>query len=353
MSSGLEKLKKMREQLNAAAGGGGGGSRDTSVFPFWNIEVGGSASLRFLPDADTNNPFIWAEKIIFKWKFPDPRKAGASVEVQLPCQEMYDGFGTCAVLQQVRPLWKSDEELAKRLWPKKSYIYSGFARRSSWKEESPPDSPIRKFFINKKMHDFIKASILSDDPDTAFMASPDDYVQGRDFVVKKTKNGQWDDYSTSQWANNTSSLTDDEASAIEKYGLIDLKKSFPARPTPEAFTCMLDIFDAHVANQPWNPDWDVHFKAYDSRSRKDKDESGEDSPSMPKASPTGAAAAAIARIRGVAPESPRTEERSTEPTKVENAFESAGPASQQIGSGTAKADEVRERLKALRAKAQA
>lgn len=360
MNSSIDKLKKMREQLQASQGGGaGGGSRDNSVYPFWSIEVGGSATLRFLPDKNPDNLFMWAEKILFKWTFADPRKPGAKVQVSLPCQEMYDGFKTCAVMAELRPLWKQDEETARKFWPKKSYIYNGFVRRSTFNEQTTPDSPIRKFLINKKMHGFIRESILSDNPDTAFLHSPDDFVNGRDFVVQKTKNGVWDDYGTSRWANNSTPLTDAEIAAIEKHGLIDLKTAFPPRPSVEAFAVMPEILRAAIDGQPWNPDWDVHFKTYAENGNSRGNDGGDDSPALPAARPaTGNAAAAIDRIRGTT-SAPKEEVAADKPVtnvfeqaKVESAKEEAPASSQQGPAQTVKSDDVMARLRALREKSQ-
>jgi len=258
MTTGIERLKLMREKLaESAAGGGGGSSRDPSIYPFWNIKVGESCVLRFLPDKDENNPYPWVEKILFKWNFPDPRQPQRPVTVTMPCREMYDGPKTCPVMNELRPLWKSDEETAKRFWPKRSYVYSGFVRKSSWQENPAPENPIRKFFINKKMHGFIKETLLSTNEETMFQCSPDDFENGTNFVVKKTKDGQWDSYATSQWANQSSCLTNDEIAAIEKYGLIDLKTAFPQRPSDEAFAIQMTMLHAAMDGKEWDPAWDA------------------------------------------------------------------------------------------------
>jgi hypothetical protein len=300
MTTGIERLKLMREKLaESAAGGGGGSSRDPSIYPFWNIKVGESCVLRFLPDKDENNPYPWVEKILFKWNFPDPRQPQRPVTVTMPCREMYDGPKTCPVMNELRPLWKSDEETAKRFWPKRSYVYSGFVRKSSWQENPAPENPIRKFFINKKMHGFIKETLLSTNEETMFQCSPDDFENGTNFVVKKTKDGQWDSYATSQWANQSSCLTNDEIAAIEKYGLIDLKTAFPQRPSDEAFAIQMTMLHAAMDGKEWDPAWDVHFKAYGKDAARGDADDADDSPPMPvaKASPA-ATSAALQRIRG-------------------------------------------------------
>lgn len=344
MSNGLSKLAAMREKL-AASSAGGGGSKDPSIFPFWNIDVGKSCILRFVPDADEKNPYIWAEKILFKWTFSDPRNPHKPVTVTMPCKEMYDGPKTCAVMNVLRPMWKSDEDTARKYWPKRSYIYAGFVRKSDWPEQNPPENPLRKFLVNKKMHGFIKETLLSTDEATMFTHSPDDYENGTDFVVKKTKDGQWDSYSTSQWARSPSSLTDAEILAIEKYGLIDLKSGFPPRPSEEAFALQLDMLNAALDGKPWNPAWDATFKAYAKDGASGGDHDADDSPAIPVARANPAATSdALARIRGGSKPAP-VAKAEPEPESVPETKQAAKP--EQV-SGTA--SDVMSRLAAIKAK---
>lgn len=261
----IDKLKLMREKLAAQSGEkGGGGMGDGAAFPFWNVKVGSTVGLRFLPDKNQNNPFLWVEKQTFKWSFPDARNPQLRVEVNLPCKEMYDGPKSCQIVNELRQFYKTGREedaaIAKPFWPKKVYVYQGFVRNSSIQEDNVPENPIRIFMINKKVHTKIKESILSNDEQTAFKISPDDYHKGRDFVIKKTKQGKFDNYDQSQWAFSETSLTDDEFAAIEKFGLWDLSSRLPKRPSDEAFDVMHQILHAGLTGEPWNPAWDVHFK---------------------------------------------------------------------------------------------
>jgi thioredoxin reductase len=60
---------------------------DRSTYPHWNMEEGTIATVRFLPDADPNNPFFWVEKQVIKLTFNgvlgDPNSK--RVEVSVPC----------------------------------------------------------------------------------------------------------------------------------------------------------------------------------------------------------------------------------------------------------------------------
>lgn len=340
--SGLDKLRLMREKLNQQQVGGGG---DKAAYPFWNMANDASVSVRFLPDKNNDNPFMWIEKQTFKWKFADPRRPQASLTITLPCREMYDGPKSCPIVNEIRPMWKGDEEIAKVLWPKKSYIYQGFIRRSAIVEESKPENPIRILLINKEIHTFIRGSILSEDPEVRLDISPDDFENGRDFVIRKTKKGEWSNYSTSQWANNASSLTEEEIVAIEKHGLWDLNSRLPKRPSDEAFEVMYDMFQVAIRGGAWDPKWEVHFKPNQDRGpggpRAAEHEEVDDSPELPsKPVPHPSAANdALAKLRGAKPATPVVAEKPV--------FENT-PAPTQPAKPGENASSVLARLNALK-----
>ena len=42
---------------------------DTSIYPHWEMAPNATATLRFLPDGNTDNPFFWAERDVIKLYF--------------------------------------------------------------------------------------------------------------------------------------------------------------------------------------------------------------------------------------------------------------------------------------------
>lgn len=340
-ASAIDRLKHMREKLNQQGGGNRGG--DGAVFPFWEVKVGSSVGLRFLPDKNENNPFMWVEKQSFKWTFADPRNPQAKVSVTLPCKEMYDGPKSCPIVNELRPLYQTgnekDAEVARPYWPKKVFIYQGFVRNSQIQEQAVPENPIRIFMINKSVHTKIKESILSNDPQTAFEISPDDFKRGRDFVVKKTKQGRYDNYDQSMWAFVESSLTQDELASIEKFGLWDLSTRLPKRPTDEAFAVMYEMFHAAQAGDPWNPNWERFFKPRTGAASRDDDADDvvDDKPAPAPVQTT--ASDAVSRLKAVKPTTEHVEQHAPQ-----EPIAGAAP--------TVKADSkaVLDRLKSLRAK---
>ena len=42
---------------------------DTSIYPHWEMAPNATATLRFLPDGNTDNPFFWVERDVIKLYF--------------------------------------------------------------------------------------------------------------------------------------------------------------------------------------------------------------------------------------------------------------------------------------------
>ena len=237
---------------------------DNAIYPFWNIEEGKIASLRFLPDGNPNNPFFWVERQIIKLPFNGVEGSSnfKQVIVQVPCVEMYGE--NCPILAEVRP-WYKDETLkdqADKYWKKRSYIFQGLVRQNPLKEEDTPENPIRRFIISPSLFAMIKASLM--DPEIEEL--PTDYLRGLDFNVKKTAKGGKDayaDYSTSAWSRKESALTEAERDAIERFGLSDLADFLPKKPSEAELRVIKEMFEASVDGRPYDPNkWGAYYKPY-------------------------------------------------------------------------------------------
>jgi len=81
------------------------------------------------------------------------------VQVQVPCMEMYGE--SCSILSEVRGWFKDPklEDLGRKYWKKRSYIFQGFVKDDPIGEESTPTNPIRRFIIGPQIFQIIKRSI--------------------------------------------------------------------------------------------------------------------------------------------------------------------------------------------------
>ena len=108
--------------------GPGTGTGDNAIYTFWNIPENTTATLRFLPDGDTENTFFWRERQMIRLAFPGIKghDESRSVTVQVPCIEMWGD--ACPVHAEIRPWFKdtSMEDIARKYWKKRSYLFQGF-----------------------------------------------------------------------------------------------------------------------------------------------------------------------------------------------------------------------------------
>ena len=126
MASLAEIRAKLKEQ-EANTGGNRSSGGDNAIFPFWNMQEGQSATVRFLPDRDESNTFFWTERLMIKLPFSGIKGEPNSkpVQIQVPCMEMYGE--SCNILSEVRGWFKdaSLEDMGRKYWKKRSYVFQG------------------------------------------------------------------------------------------------------------------------------------------------------------------------------------------------------------------------------------
>lgn len=234
---------------------------DSAIYPFWNMAEGTSATVRFLPDGDGTNSFFWRERNLIKLPFTGVvgQNDTKEVQVQVPCMEMYEE--NCPILTEVRDWFKdkSLEDMGRKYWKKKSYIFQGFVRQNPLGDDKTPENPIRRFVISPQIFAIIKSSLM--DPEIEEL--PTDYLRGLDFKIVKTQKGGYADYSTSGWARKESSLTEAEQAAIDAHGLFNLKEFLPKKPSDAEKRIIREMFDASIAGRPYDPDkWGAYYKPW-------------------------------------------------------------------------------------------
>jgi hypothetical protein len=165
----------------------------------------------------------------------------------------------CPVLAEVRTWFKdpSLEEMGRKYWKKKSYLFQGFVRDNPMSDDQTPANPIRRLIISPQIFNLIKSALL--DPDLENL--PTDYQGGLDFTVTKTSKGGYADYSTSKWARKESALTQEEAEAIEKNGLYNLADFLPKKPSDVELKVIKEMFEASVDGQAYDAErWSNYYR---------------------------------------------------------------------------------------------
>ena len=252
MATLAEIRAKLKEQEAGASGNRTSGGGDNAIFPFWNMQEGQSSTLRFLPDGDDTNTFFWKERLMIKLPFAGVKGETDSrpVQVQIPCMEMYGE--SCEILNEVRGWFKdpSLEDMGRKYWKKRSYVFQGFVTENALNEESTPENPIRRFIIGPQIFQIIKQALM--DPDMEEL--PTDYTAGVDFRLNKTSKGGYADYSTSNWARRERPLTDAEMQAINTHGLFNMSDFLPKKPSEVEVKVMKEMFEASVDGEAYDMD---------------------------------------------------------------------------------------------------
>ena len=261
MASLAEIRARIAAQENKSTSGSTQKQSDNSIYPHWNMDEGTTATLRLLPDSDSNNPYFWVERQIIKLPFNgvkgDPNVK--RIEVQVPCVEMYGD--NCPILAEVRPWYKDEtlKEMANKYWKKRSYLFQGFVRQNPLGDDKTPANPIRRFIISPQIIPIVKAGLM--DPEIEEL--PTDFLRGLDFNIKKTSKGGYADYSTSNWARKESPLTEAEQAAIEAHGLFNLADFLPKKPGEAELRIIKEMFEASVDGQPYdNERWGAYYRPW-------------------------------------------------------------------------------------------
>ena len=261
----MATLAEIRAKLQANEGRKGGqrNQGDNTIFAHWNIPEGTTARVRFLPDANPKNTLFWVTREIIRLPFAGIKGQADSkpVVVQVPCMEMYGKDTPCPILAEVRPWFKtkdpSMEELGRKYWKKKSYLFQGFVHDNPLSDDKQPENPIRRFIISPQIYNLIETSVM--DPDME--KSPTDYESGLDFNIKKTSKGGYADYSTSSFSRKETALTAEEMDAIEQHGLYNLTDFLPKKPGDVELQVIKEMFEASVNGEAYDPDrWANYYK---------------------------------------------------------------------------------------------
>ena len=316
----MATLAEIRAKLQASSQQNGGSATggDNAIYPHWNIAEGTNATVRFLPDADPNNTYFWIERQIIKLPFAGVKGETNSkpITVQVPCMEMWNE--SCPILTEVRPWFddKSLEDMGRKYWKKRSYLFQGFVVDSKLQEDKTPENPIRRFIIGSQIFNIVKNALM----DSEIEELPTDYVRGLDFKITKTSKGGYADYSTSTWARRERALNEEELAAIKQYGLFNLKDFLPKKPGEVELKVMKEMFEASVDGEAFDMErWGQYFKPSGYNAPAGNKESKSAKPATPVATPT--------------PDE-------SEDTPVESSTASAPAKSDDGGSASARAQDI-------------
>ena len=176
----LQKFLKEREENK-------GGSRinyDSDIYPFWNMKVGETATVRILPDTDDENPFPFVEKLEHKLMIDGKLK-------NIPCPKMHgDACPICELSQEYYNA--DDEENGKHYYRNRMHLCKAVVISDPLPENDDGENFEGKvvtlqlgFQIMEKIIEQL-GTFFDEDED----ALPWDLLEGYNFKIKKTSQGK-------------------------------------------------------------------------------------------------------------------------------------------------------------------
>lgn len=224
------------DQLKAAFGQTdkkeGGSSRPSNYYPFWKMNDGQQAVVRFLPDKDPENSLgFLVEKRTHVLSINGENKT-------VPCPTMYDE--ECPICKLSSEYYsKEDKVNGKKYWRKKQHIAQAIIVEDPLPVDDDTgenhEGQVRFIALGYQLFNIIKDAFESGELDEVPFA----YEGGTDFIIKKSKQGEYSTYALgSKFARKSRDLDDDEIANAQEH-MVELKTMLPEMLPDEKLNSML------------------------------------------------------------------------------------------------------------------
>jgi hypothetical protein len=221
----MKSLEELRAAFKRNENDGSSSSGFNNYYPFWNLDFGQSATIRFLPDKDDDNPLgFLVEKHTHNLEINGEKK-------KIPCLKMYNE--DCPICKVSSDYYKSgDEDNGKKYWKKRTYIAQALIIDDPIDPrdgEESQEGEVRYISMGYQLYNVVKEAFESGDLDEIPFA----YKGGYNFVIKKTEQGKWATYAVgSRFVRRATDLTEDEIEFVESE-MIELNSLLPDQPDAE------------------------------------------------------------------------------------------------------------------------
>jgi hypothetical protein len=227
MALSLEQLKSAFKTPERS-----GNTLPNNYYPFFLMKTGEQATVRFLPDANQDNPLgFLVEKHTHVLEINGERKT-------VPCLKMYGE--DCPICAVSAAYYKAeDKENGKKYWRKKSHIGQVLVVEDPLDADKDTgethEGKVRFVNLGYQVYNVIKDAFESGELNDVPFA----YEGGCNFIIKKTQQGEYPNWSLSKFARTESDLTAEEIEIAEE-GIIDLSTLLPKNPGREKLEAMLE-----------------------------------------------------------------------------------------------------------------
>ena len=230
MALDINQLRAAFVKKSSEGGEGNAGFWD-KFFPFYKIDFDQTVEFRFLPDLDDENPLGF----IVENKYHELVINGQ--KKRIACLKMYGESCPCCEHSQ-KYYNDGDERLGKAFWRKIDYIAQGLVISCPPNvphEVKEGENPVRLVSVGPKLYKKVENSIVKGDMDEM----PYDMENGYDFRIVKTKQGDYADYSTSDFKRKSTPVAEQYLAHLEMY---DLKKYRYGKIERDQMETMIEAF---------------------------------------------------------------------------------------------------------------
>ena len=224
-------MDALKNAFSDDKGNGGNGGNAGKYYNFFNMGFDESCTVRFLPDLNEDNPKLFlVEKKSHRLEINGKKE-------NIPCLSMYGmDCPICKVSKEFYDAGNKTE--GKKYYRNVQHIGQVLIRKDPMSDDdgNSLDGQVKAISINWQVYKILRQSITDGELD----AHPDGFEDGTDFLIKKTKNGEWADYTIgTKFARRESALTDKEIETAEEF-MVDLSEYLPEEPK-------LEIVEAKLA----------------------------------------------------------------------------------------------------------
>ena len=229
MALDINQLRAAFSKKSEEGGGGENAGIWDKFYPFYKMDFDQTSIFRFLPDADESNPLGF----IVENKYHELMINGK--KKRIACLKMYGEDCPCCDLS-TKHYNSGDTAMGKTFWRKIDYIAQGLVVSSAFDfPVNLDENPVRMISIGPKLYKTIEAKIVKGDMDEM----PYDMVSGYDFRINKTRQGEYADYSTSDFARKSTPIQDQ---FLQNLSLYELNKFRYAKIEREQMEAMIQAF---------------------------------------------------------------------------------------------------------------
>lgn len=217
-------FNSLKERFAKTKNSGG----QNNYYPFYKIPEDSQAVIRFLPDRNPDNSMTFlVEKVYHELTVNGEKKT-------VPCLHSYgEDCPICAVSKEYYDA--GDKVNGKKFYRKKSYVAQALVVEDPMTEGDNAAGQVKLISIGYSLFNIIREAFGSDELDD----DPCSYIGGTNFLIKRTKKGDFSNYDLSKFARRSSDLTDEQVAYVESQ-MIVLDTLLPKKPELDKVETLLE-----------------------------------------------------------------------------------------------------------------